>query len=91
VIPKPLAWGITLILTGLEVLNVVAAVFVEGYQADTIFHAVFGTIVGFMLGMKEGNGVVARAISAVRGTGTTPPPPPPEPEPPAGPQGRPTP
>jgi hypothetical protein len=84
-IPKPLAWGITLILTGLEVLNVVAAVFVEGYQAETIFHAVFGTIVGFMLGMKEGNGVVARAVTAVRGIGSASPPPPPQP--PADPQG----
>jgi hypothetical protein len=85
VIPRPLAWGITLILTGLEALNVVAAVFVTGYQADAIFHAVFGTIVGFMLGMKEGNGVVARAVSAVRGIGSPPPPPPPA-EPPSGPQ-----
>jgi hypothetical protein len=83
-IPRPLAWGLTAILTGLEILNMVAAVFVDGYQVDTLFHAVYGALVGFMLGAREGSTAVARAISAFRGAPPTPPTPP---EPPADPQG----
>jgi hypothetical protein len=86
VIPKPLVWGLVGVLTALEILNMVAAVFVDGYQVDTLFHATYGTLVGIMLGAREGSTAVARAISAIRGTGGPPPPPPP-PETPAEPQG----
>lgn len=81
-IPKPLAWGIVTVLTALEALNVCAAIWVEGYQSDSLVHFAFTTIVGFMLGMKEGNGVLARAMTAVRGLTTNPPPGPPAPGPP---------
>lgn len=90
-IPRPLAWGIVVVLTVLEALNVCAAIWVEGYQSDALVHFAFTTIVGFMLGMKEGSGVVARALTAVRNISTPPPgaPPPgapPQEPPPAGPQ-----
>lgn len=65
-IPKPLAWGIVVVLTGLEALNVIAAVFVDGYQSDALVHATFATIVGFMLGMREGGTVVSRTLTAFR-------------------------
>lgn len=77
-IPKPLAWGLAAVLTGLEILNMTAAVFVDGYAVDTLFHAVYGALMGFMLGAREGSTAVARAISAVRGIGGPPPPAPPE-------------
>jgi len=77
VIPKPLAWGIVVILTGLEALNVVAAVFRDGYVSDPWVHFVFSSVVSAMLAMKEGNRTVPRIISALRGptppTPTTPP------------------
>lgn len=85
-IPRPLAWGIVIVLTALEALNVCAAVWVTGYQSDALVHFAFTTIVGFMLGMREGSGAVARAMSAFRGI-ANPPPPPPPPEPPADTQG----
>jgi hypothetical protein len=66
VIPRPLAWGIISVLTGLEALNVVAAVFRPGYVSDPLVHFAFTTIVGFMLGMKEGNGVIGRALTVFR-------------------------
>jgi hypothetical protein len=84
VIPRPLAWGIVVVLTVLEALNVVAAIWVDGYQSDALVHFAFTTIVGFMLGMREGSGAVARALAAVRNI--TNPPPGPPPPPPAGPQ-----
>jgi len=76
VIPKPLAWGIIVVLTALEALNVVAAVFRDGYVSDPLVHFAFTTIVGFMLGMKEGNGIVARAMTAFRNIAVPPPAPP---------------
>lgn len=84
-IPKPLAWGIVVVLTALEALNVCAAIWVDGYQSDSLVHFAFTTIVGFMLGMREGSGVVAKAMAAVRGManpppGTAPPDPPPPPQ-----------
>jgi hypothetical protein len=56
-------------------------------------HATFATIVGFMLGIKEGNNVVSRTLTAFRNI-TNPPPAPPAqqaapptpPQPPADPQ-----
>lgn len=75
-IPRPLAWGIALVLTGLEALNVVAAVFVDGYQSDALVHATFATIVGFMLGIKEGSNVVSRTLTAFRNISSPPPVPP---------------
>ena len=74
-IPRPLAWGIIVVLTCLEALNVVAAVFVDGYTSDPLVHFAFTTIVGFMLGMKEGGGVITRAMVTFRNI-TNPPPPP---------------
>ena len=65
-IPRPLAWGIIVVLTGLEALNVIAAVFVHGYVSDPLVHFAFTTVVGFMLGMREGNGAIARAMTAFR-------------------------
>jgi hypothetical protein len=79
-IPRPLAWGIAGVMTVLEALNVVAAIWVDGYQSDALVHFAFTTIVGFMLGMREG-GAVARTLTAFR-TITNPPPGPPEPPPP---------
>jgi hypothetical protein len=79
VIPKPLAWGIVIVLTALEALNVVAAIFVKGYQSDALVHFAFTSIVGFMLGMKEGGGVVSRALTAVRNITNPPPAPPADP------------
>lgn len=78
-IPRPLAWGIVVVLTILEALNVCAAIWVDGYQSDALVHFAFTTIVGFMLGMREGSGAVSRALSAVRGLTNPPPGPPPEP------------
>jgi hypothetical protein len=86
-IPKPLAWGIAIVLTGLEILNMVAAVFVDGYPVDTLFHAVYGALIGVILGAREGSTAVARAISAFRGGPHTPPPPDPTAPPPEGLQG----
>lgn len=86
-IPRPLAWAIASVLTILEALNVIAAIWVDGYQSDALVHFSFATIVGFMLGMKEGSGVIARALTIVR-TISTPPPggsPPPSSAPPEGP------
>ena len=80
-IPRPLAWGIVVVLTILEALNVCAAIWVDGYQSDALVHFAFTTIVGFMLGMKEGSGAVARALTAFRNI-TTPPPGNPPPSPP---------
>jgi len=82
VIPRPLAWAIIVVLTGLEALNVIAAVFVHGYVSDPLVHFAFTTVVGFMLGMKEGNGAIARAMTAFRNISTPPPAPP---QPPASP------
>jgi hypothetical protein len=79
VIPKPLAWGIVIVLTALEALNVVAAIFVKGYQSDALVHFAFTSIVGFMMGMKEGGGVVSRALTAVRNITNPPPVPPADP------------
>lgn len=81
-IPRPLAWAIIVVLTGLEALNVIAAVFVHGYTSDPLVHFAFTTVVGFMLGMKEGNGAIARAMTAFRNISTPPPAPP---QPPASP------
>jgi hypothetical protein len=81
VIPRPLAWGIITVLTGLEALNVVAAVFRPGYVSDPLVHFAFTTIVGFMLGMKEGNGAVARAMTAFRNITNPPADPPASPTP----------
>lgn len=81
-IPRPLAWAIIVVLTGLEALNVIAAVFVHGYVSDPLVHFAFTTVVGFMLGMKEGNGAIARAMTAFRNISTPPPAPP---QPPASP------
>lgn len=78
-IPRPLAWGIVVVLTILEALNVCAAIWVDGYQSDALVHFSFTTVVGFMLGMREGSGVVARAITAFRNIATTPPGAPPSP------------
>lgn len=78
-IPRPLAWGIISVLTGLEALNVVAAVFRPGYVSDPLVHFAFTTIVGFMLGMKEGNGVIGRALTAFRNISNPPADPPPTP------------
>lgn len=80
-IPKPLAWGIIVVLTGLEVLNVVAAVFRTGYVSDPWVHFVFSSIVSAMLAMKEGNGTVSRILAAFRGPlpPTSPSPAPPHP------------
>lgn len=72
-IPRPLAWGIVVVLTILEALNVCAAIWVDGYQSDALVHFAFTTIVGFMLGMREGSGAVARAITAFRAISTPPP------------------
>lgn len=80
-IPRPLAWGIVIVLTALEALNVCAAIWVHGYQSDSLVHFAFTTIVGFMLGMREGSGAVARAMSAFRGLTNPPPGPPPGPPP----------
>ena len=86
-IPRPLAWGIVVVLTLLEALNVCAAIWVDGYQSDALVHFAFTTIVGFMLGMREGSGVVARALTAVRNIATPPPGSPPQPPaPPENPQ-----
>jgi hypothetical protein len=84
-IPKPLAWGIVVVLTALEALNVCAAIWVDGYQSDSLVHFAFTTIVGFMLGMREGSGVVSKAMAAVRGMATPTPPgaAPPDPPPPS--------
>lgn len=81
IIPRPLAWAIASILTVLEVLNVCAAIWVDGYQSDALVHFAFATIVGFMLGMKEGGGAVARTLTAFRNISSPPPgaPPPPPP------------
>jgi hypothetical protein len=76
VIPRPLAWGIALVLTGLEALNVIAAVFVDGYVSDGLVHATFATIVGFMLGIREGSNVVSRTLTAFRNISSPPPVPP---------------
>jgi hypothetical protein len=76
VIPKPLAWGIVVVLTGLEALNVIAAVFVDGYVSDALVHATFATIVGFMLGIREGSNVVSRTLTAFRNISSPPPVPP---------------
>lgn len=76
-IPKPLAWGIIVVLTGLETLNVVAAVFRNGYVSDPWVHFVFSSIVSAMLAMKEGSGVVPRIITALRGPMPPVPPAPP--------------
>lgn len=84
-IPRPLAWGIVIVLTALEALNVCAAIWVHGYQSDSLVHFAFTTIVGFMLGMREGSGAVARAMSAFRGL-TNPPPGPPPGSPPTAPE-----
>jgi hypothetical protein len=91
-IPKPLAWGIVVVLTVLEALNVCAAIWVDGYQSDALVHFSFTTVVGFMLGMREGSGVVAKAMAAVRGMANPPPgaappdpPPPSQAQPPAAP------
>lgn len=78
-IPRPLAWGIISVLTGLEALNVVAAVFRPGYVSDPLVHFAFTTIVGFMLGMKEGNGVIGRAMTVFRNISNPPADPPPTP------------
>lgn len=75
-IPKPLAWGIAAVLTGLEALNVIAAVFVDGYVSDALVHATFATIVGFMLGIREGSNVVSRTLTAFRNITNQPPAPP---------------
>ncbi len=85
-IPRPLAWGIVVVLTILEALNVCAAIWVDGYQSDALVHFAFTTIVGFMLGMKEGSGAVARALTVFRNISNPPPGSPPPPEPPASPQ-----
>ena len=77
-IPRPLAWGIVVVLTALEALNVCAAIWVDGYQSDALVHFAFTTIVGFMLGMKEGNSAVSRALTAVRNITSPPPAPPPD-------------
>ena len=82
-IPKPLAWGIIVVLTLLEALNVVAAIFVDGYTSDPLVHFAFTTIVGFMLGMKEGGGVITRAMTTFRNISNPPPaqtPPPAQPQ-----------
>lgn len=89
-IPKPLAWGIVVVLTCLEALNVIAAVFVKGYVSDALVHATFATIVGFMLGIKEGNNVVSRTITAFRNIATPPPAPPATPAAPQTPPAQPT-
>jgi hypothetical protein len=73
VIPRPLAWGIVVVLTTLEALNVCAAIWVPGYQSDALVHFAFTTIVGFMLGMKEGTSAVGRALSVIRNIGSPPP------------------
>ena len=73
-IPRPLAWGVVVVLTCLEALNVIAAVFVKGYVSDALVHATFATIVGFMLGMREGNGVVSRTLTAFRNISNPAPP-----------------
>jgi hypothetical protein len=78
-IPKPLVWGIVIVLTLLEALNVCAAIWVKGYQSDALVHFSFTSVVGFMLGMKEGNHVIARALSALRGQPAPPPGTPPSP------------
>jgi hypothetical protein len=88
VIPKPLAWGIAIVLTLLEALNVVAAIFVDGYESDWLVHFTFTSVVGFMLGMREGSTAVARAMTAFRNI-STPPPAPPPPDNPPNPNGRP--
>ena len=75
-IPRPLAWGIIVVLTCLEALNVIAAVFVHGYVSDPLVHFAFTTIVGFMLGMKEGSGAITRALTAFRNISNPPPAPP---------------
>ena len=86
-IPRPLAWGIVVVLTILEALNVCAAIWVDGYQSDALVHFSFTTVVGFMLGMREGSGVVARAITAFRNISNPPPGSPPQPPaPPENPQ-----
>jgi hypothetical protein len=71
-LPKPLVWGIVIVLTALEALNVIAAIWVKGYQSDALVHFAFTSVVGFMLGMKEGNNAIARALSAFRGTAPPP-------------------
>jgi hypothetical protein len=73
VIPRPLAWGIAVVLTILEALNVCAAIWVDGYQSDALVHFAFTTVVGFMLGMKEGTNAVSRALTAFRNIATPPP------------------
>jgi hypothetical protein len=85
VIPKPLAWGIASVLTLLEALNVVAAIWVDGYESDWLVHFTFTSVVGFMLGMREGSTAVARAMTAFRNVSTPPPAIPPNepPQPPA--------
>lgn len=85
-IPRPLAWGIVVVLTCLEALNVCAAIWVPGYHSDALVHFAFTSVVGFMLGMKEGTGVIARALTVVRNISTPPPDPPTTPGPPEGPQ-----
>lgn len=83
-IPKPLVWGIVVVLTGLEVLNVVAAVFRAGYVSDPWVHFVFSSIVSALLAMKEGNGAVSRILTALRPPTTpTPPAPPTSPQEPS--------
>lgn len=71
-IPRPLAWGIAGVLTILEALNVVAAIWVPGYHSDALVHFSFTTVVGFMLGMKEGNTAIARALTVVRNIANPP-------------------
>jgi hypothetical protein len=88
VIPKPLAWGIAVVLTALEFMNVAAAIWVDGYESDWLVHFTFTTVVGFMLGMREGSGAIFRAMTAFRNI-SNPPPAPPDtpPQPPADTQG----
>ena len=86
-IPRPLAWGIAIVLTLLEALNVVAAIFVDGYESDWLVHFTFTSVVGFMLGMREGSTAVARAMTAFRNISTPPPSAPPQPDNPGGPDG----
>lgn len=72
-IPRPLAWGIAGVLTTLEALNVYAAIWVPGYHSDALVHFTFVSIVGFMLGMREGNNAVARTLTAFRNIASPPP------------------
>jgi ABC-type dipeptide/oligopeptide/nickel transport system permease subunit len=60
----------------LILLHVGAIWILTGYVSDALVHATFATIVGFMLGIREGSNVVSRTLTAFRNISSPPPVPP---------------